>query len=70
VSGPDSGEALEALSLSYGGLVALMDRFGETDDGIERRSLLISMVAQSWQMRDCAADAYAALEVESSGVAE
>lgn len=70
MSTPDSAPALEALSLSYGGLVALMDRFGETDDGVERRTLLVSMISQSWRVRDDAADAYSALEVESWGVAE
>jgi len=70
MSVPDSAKALEALSSSFGGLLALMDRFGESDSGKERRSLLISMVSQAWQVRDNAADAYAALEIEASGVAE
>ena len=70
MSAPDSAKALEALSLSFGGLLALMERFGETDSSKDRRSLLISMVSQAWQVRDDAADAYAALEIEASGVAE
>lgn len=70
MSAPDSAKALEALSSSFGGLLVLMDRFGESDSGKERRSLLISMVSQAWQVRDNAADAYAALEIEASGVAE
>jgi hypothetical protein len=61
MSGRDASAALEALSLAYGGLVAVMERFGETDSDQERRRLLIAMVNQAWLVRDGAADVYAAL---------
>jgi hypothetical protein len=65
MSGMDPNMALEALSLAYGGLVALLERFGEADSDRERRSLLISIISQAWHVRDAAASAYAALEYQA-----
>lgn len=65
MSGPDPSMALEALSLAYGGLVALIERFGDTDTDREQRSLLISIITQAWHLHDAAASAYAALEFQA-----
>ena len=76
MTGPDTplgrGEALERLHAGLGSLLDLVERLDSAEDDRERRSVLLVMVTAALAVRDRAADAYAALDLErdADGIAK